>query len=428
MCDPPMVAAPSIGFRLPSLSGIFIAVWLIPFAMIFIGVVHFRYVSYALIPLMLLPALAGWIGMRIAGPARRVPQTREWSTKSLQRGFYLLSAVAVTGHYLLRTSYSQAGLDVGGGGIQELYLAVVEAQTEGSLSTGPLGTLGQLLRTAQPFALICGVFLFYRQRGVLQRLLIAAILAGSTYMAYLSSFSRGSMMFYMACVLFAALSMPYSRRKLFVYSGALVVTGSLFFLASAQDRMEVIGIDEARQTEALLGLFDCDLTPISATILNVGGPGLLGLTLYLTSPIVEGAHVVTANASPLMMGGFTFFPVVNPVKRLLGINTDLDMSTLDRINTWDTVVGEMYLDFALYGFLVFPLVAFLMYRLATRFAGTGLWGQNLAVITAVFFTLFPLYSVFHSFGLVYAVALALAINARPVMRRSPPQPALSVQG
>jgi hypothetical protein len=406
--------------RAPGLARVFILAWLVPFTVTMAGLVHYNYVWVGYVPVILLAPVAAWAAMHLAG---RGPEPRreaiDYSTRYLRNTFYVLSLIAIVGHICLRLGYSQAGLDVGGDGVQELYLAAVEMGAEGSLSTGPLGTLGQLLRTAQPFAMICGVFLFWRQPGVLQKLTIAAVLAGSTLLAYLSSFSRGAMLLYLAALLVAAWSMPFPRRKLIMYGGALVIVGGAFFLASAKERIISLGFDEAQQTQLLQTLFDCETTPLSRAMVDVGDPELLGLALYLTSPVVEGTHVIMDNASPMMMGGFTFFPYVNPVKRLFGATTELDLSRLDRINMWYSAVGELYLDFGIYCFIVFPIVAFLMYCVAMRLRTAGLWGQIHYVITVVYFALFPLYSVFHSSGLVYAASLLLALRAAPRRRLLP---------
>ena len=405
--------------RVPRLSLIFIAAWLIPFAVVVAGLVTYNYVSAMYVPLILMPALFAWAGIRWVCPSS---VQRAWpgsyNTKYLRGSFYVLACIAITGHYLLRLSYSQSGIDVVGGEVQELYVAVLDLQSEGSLQSGALGTIGQLLRTAQPFVLICGVMLLYRERGMIHKLFVAAILSGSAFFGYLASFSRGSMMFYLACVLLTAWCMPGSRRKLILYGGALVFTGTIFFVSSARDRILLKGIDEGVQTEALQVLFDCSGTSASDVLEEIGGPETLGLILYLTSPLAEGTHLIMAEASPLMLGGFTFFPFVNPVKRMVGANTELRVDKLDHPNVWFTAVGELYLDFGLMTFIVFPVLAVSMFWLAIFYRAGGLWGDAHYIVTSVFFALFPLYSVFHSFGLVYATSLVLAYFERAARYRA----------
>jgi hypothetical protein len=308
----------------------------------------------------------------------------------------------------MRRAYENSGIDLQDVSVQDLYLAVLNQQSDNALETGTLGSIAQILRLAQPFAIIFGVLLAYLETRIHLKMMALFVLAASIEFAYACTFSRGLMLFYVACMALSTWTLPIERKKIALVAVAIVLAGALFYVSSATDRSTAMGIDQSQQIYALEGLFDFESNPISRLIVDTTNPQVLGLILYFTHSLAEGSRLIGAGYSPLLMGGYSFFPYINPIKRILGINNVIDLSSLEHENAWYCMVGDMYIDFGALVVVAFPVLIILMFKSALKYKSCGLWGYAHFIVTGVFLALSPLYSVFNSQGLVYAASLTLA--------------------
>lgn len=390
------------------LSTVFGFSWGVPSLLVLSGAFDYEYVTWAQLAALLMIPLVAWVGMRVLERRFQSPHRYTWQTYSNAAVlFWMLIILGVLGNEFLAAGYSVSGIGVEGATAQQSYVDALEKQLAGELSTGALGTLGQLLRLAIPFALIVGVRLIYQSTSLSTKALVLSAMAASSYHSYMSTFSRGQLLFSLVCVAMALLMLPVPKRKLAGVAAVLVVCAGFFYAVSADQRIQALGLEPDQQLAILERVFETAPTSVSVYVGELS-PAALGLVNYFTHSIPEAAKLLEAGQTPLLAGNMSFFSAKNAIGRLLGYETEIDLDSLERINVWYTMLGDLYIDFGLLGLWLFVPMMLLMHGLASLLREKGWWGDVHYILTAAFFALSPLYSVFYGFSLVYLISLFLA--------------------
>ena len=286
-------------------------------------------------------------------PSRRLPTPL--NNKRMNRAIVFLAGTAFIGGLLLLYEYAiarQYGFSTPVSDIRVLEINAVDAGRKGSI-------ISALARFMMP-SLLAAWPLYVVARKNVPRKISFLLFSGTAMVIWVQAMYEGGRFFLtslLGVALFALICSNGGRlsrnlRKVFLpllVIASAVVYSALVFLERAGDTASLVGTFEIFAETFDISMTDFGFDILSGPLRYVAFPVYM-LLIYVTHPLSELAHILSAHSAFTSFGGYQF-PQMIQILSALGFPVSLSSlnDALSRPGVYVTIVGANYIDFSALG-------------------------------------------------------------------------------
>ena len=390
--------------RVRTYSRIYLGGWALPILFYMAPITGYWDIDAWSITAVMLVVASGYLAIRIAQlqTVRQPPLVDVAASPSRYlRILMVFAALSLVGGQLVLTEQANFLSGFSFENLQERYIALIASANEGTATHSLGSTIGNLLRSTFFVAVAAYVVYTKIERSVFWRLVATAVILAALGQSFFVNVSRLQFMFYLVfgVVVASLIDHPVLRHKKWILLGGGVAV--IFLVVTMDQRLSTTFSDNNVAANAMMGLFGAEMQGLGQYILDHFGLSALILSMYMTQGIPEFVRLVAYNPSPYALGGQSFFLIVSPIARLLGSPLQVDMTLISNQGLWWGLLGDLYLDVGEYYPIAYPIVLYVIVRIARRFDYDGPFALAFRGLTTALLLIVPYTGIFNTFAASY---------------------------
>ncbi|NDI84632.1 hypothetical protein [Undibacterium crateris] len=387
--------------------------WAIPIALYMLPIAEFPDLSYFAVFVLFVLVFLGYAVIKSVekkfrcGAQLNVNEIQGFG--KVHRSAVFFSLLSIIGCQLVLSEQANyiGGLDFGN--LQERYITLVESSLDGTATSSFFSAIGNLFRSFFFIALSSLVVYSKVEKSKLKITLVSILVVFAISLNFFVNVSRLQLVFYILVIGITAelINHPFIRNKRLIFGVTSILI--LFILMTTNQRFEAKFGDLSLAAGYIAGYFGIKITNLGAWVIEYLGLATYTIAIYLTQGIPELLRLISFNASPYSLGAHSFFLVISPFAKIIGVKLGENGPEISNQGAWWGFMGDLYLDFGfLFPILYLVVIAFMIVA-ALKIRSKNIYGLAFQSLTGAMIFVIPYSGIFNTYAVSYFGLLFIAI-------------------